>query len=232
MIALLLVLVPIGVLDSLSPVAFGLLFAALSGERPVRNATLFIAAKFSANFLSGLLVLIGLQAVFIEINERAVRFWTEPDTPDFILQIVLGVALCVLGPRVLRQRRERRAPAAVSGSFGPRRAVTVGVASTMFALPFAAIYFAAIDQILKADLPPLSSVFALFFYNAVFSLPFVGFVSLATVRGGRGAEILLDATRKVGQWTPMVLGTLMTVGGVVLIVDGIGWFLGMPILPA
>ncbi len=231
MIALLLVLTPIGLFDGLSPVTFGFLFAVQSGTRPLRNAALFTFGRFVSYFAAGIVILFGLQAIFIEINEYAVRFWPKPDTPDMIFQILIGAVLGFLGVRMLTGPNKPAQPE-ISGTLGPRRAITLGAISTVVALPFSIMYFAAIDQILKADLSTVPNVIALLFFNVVFVLPLIAFLAMTSWFGERGMATLSAVRQKVERWSPVAFGTLFAGGGVFLVVDGISWFLGRPILPA
>ena len=235
MVTLLLVLLPIALLDSVAPLLFVVLLSVLSGRQPRRRAALFIAGQFLTYFLVGLAVMFGLRAAFVALNELGESLWVVPETPDLIFQIVIGAALAFFGMRRLLGRakpptqKPRATEAAVSS--GLWRAFTLGVVSMAAMIPLNFIYFAAIDQILKADLSPVPSALALLFYNLLFSLPLFAIYGMVTMHGERGLAALGVLRHKLGRWSPVAIGALMAFGGVFLIVDGVGWFLGRPLVP-
>ena len=102
---------------------------------------------------------------------------------------------------------------------------------TLVGLPGAFPLFAAIDQILRSDPSPQVKVMTLVFYNLVFVLPLCAAVMVRVVLGERSVPIL----KRINDVVPriarrVVIGGLVIVG-VLLMLDGIGWFLGHPLLP-
>ena len=120
---LLLVLTPIALLDSTSviPVALVPLLALLSGRKPFLGSAMFILGTFVTYLGLGLLLVLGLESLFMGLNRWFERVWTRPDTPDLMLQIVIGLVLIILAMRIASARHgagkttsgfDRRSPGA------------------------------------------------------------------------------------------------------------------------
>lgn len=69
------------------------------------------------------------------------------------------------------------------------------------------------------------------FYNALFILPLFSAILVRVVLGERSVPMLNrinDIVTRVGR---RVLIVALVIAGAVLIIDGVGWFLGHPLLP-
>ena len=139
-------------------------------------------------------------------------------------------AACVFGLRIARARRSRGERSA-SGGMTPLRAFAAGAGLTVVGMPVAIPYFAAIDLVLRADVVLVRQLGALLYYNLVFVAPLAAIVALRLVLGERGARILDAVKRFFDTWGQRVIVALLMGLGVVLVVDGIGWFLGLPLIP-
>ena len=84
----------------------------------------------------------------------------------------------------LSRAGQRRPDKASSKPMTPIRAFSVAAGLTIIKLPSALLYFAAIDQILRADLSATGITKALLFYNALLVLP-LALVVLSAVPGWR-----------------------------------------------
>jgi uncharacterized membrane protein YphA (DoxX/SURF4 family) len=192
MIALLAILAPISLLDSTSmvPISIVPITTILAGRRALRGAIAFIAGIFVTYAAVGALAVMGLDAVFTRLNAEFTRFWKHPDTLDFALQIVIGAVLLIIGQRMANARRnkEREAPPDVT----PWQAFTFASGLVIVGLPGAIPHFAAVDQMLQADLPVAQTVLT---------------------------------------WGRRVIVVALIVLGLILVVDGVGWFFGKPLIP-
>lgn len=232
MAALLLLLAPIGLLDSTSMLSLCIvpLVALLAGSRPLFGASALVLGVLAANLACGLLVFFGLQSAFEAVHVYAVRVWNDPSTEELIFQIALGLVACAYGVR-LAARRERARGAAAARSMTPAQAWLAGAGLTIVGLPGAVPYFAAIDLILRAELALAPQLAALAFYNAVFVAPLFAVLALRVILGARADRPLGAVKRVLGTWSRRAVVALLFLLGAVLVADGIGWFLGRPLLP-
>ena len=107
MAELLVVLTPIGLLDSTSmvPVCIVILVVLLAGPSPLLSSSALIAGIFVTYVVTGLLVLLGLQSVFDEISVYTLRLWKNPETEELIFQAVIGAVLLAFGVRIATARK-------------------------------------------------------------------------------------------------------------------------------
>ena len=232
MIDLLAVLTPIGLLDSLSivPLCIVPMVVLLSGPSPLFRSFAFVLGIFVAYLACGLLILLGLQSVFDELNAYAVRLWQSPHTEELIAQIILGIVLCGFAVRIMRGRKARSERPATSGMTALQAALA-GAGLTIVGLPGAVPYLAAIDLILRDEITEVQRILALGYYNLVFVVPLTAIVALRLVLGERCQALLHGVKRVLDKWSPRIVVALLMLLGVVLTADGIGWFLGTPLIP-
>ena len=229
---LILVLTPIALVDSTSiiPLCLVVLVILLGGPSPLFRSTALLTGVFMTYLVCGLLVLFGLQSVFDAIHVYALRVWQDPDTEELILQILIGLVLVVAGLRIVRapeRQTEERAPAEMTAG----QAFLAGAGMTIVGLPGAVPYLAAINLILRSDQTIGQEVIVLVVYNIAFVAPLFAVVALRLLLGERSLP-LLDVTRSFfDRWGQRLIVGVMLVLGAVLIVDGVGWFLGAPLIP-
>ena len=98
-------------------------------------------------------------------------------------------------------------------------------------MPGAIPYLAAIDQLLRADLSGFEVVLVLLYYNVLFISPLAVLVFIRVVFPNQSERIFDFIKDLIAKWGRRVIVTLLVILGLVLVVDGIGWFLGMPLIP-
>lgn len=233
MTSLLVSLTPISLIDSLSMLPFAVVtLAVLLGQpEPYRSSVAFVLGVGLSYFASGLVIALGLGSLIDRASEAIVVWWNNPTAIDYGLGVVIGAALIVFGYRWAVARRKRAQAKGVEGGVGPGRTFVFGAGATIAGIWGALPYFAAIDQILKAELGTVQAVAALGYYNLVFVS---GPVALIVVRvlGGPGAGALFEKiNRLIEVWGKRVLVTLMILLGAVMIVDGVGGLTGRPLIP-
>ena len=232
LVQLLALLTPIGLLDSTSivPLCIVILVVLLSGPRPLLKSSALIAGVFAVYLACGLLILLGLQNAFDQINTYAARLWASPLTEELVVQVLLGLCLCFFGLRMTKSRKERPERKVDSGMTA-WQAMFAGAGLTIVGLPGAVPYFAAIDLTLRADLSLSQRLLAIVYYNLVFVSPLFLIVGLSRTLGERGRVVLEAVKGFFDRWGRRAIVVSMIALGVVLTVDGIGWFLGYPLLP-
>ena len=112
----------------------------------------------------------------------------------------------------------------------PTQAFTLSASINIIGMWGALPYFAAIAQILKANLETASMVWSLFYYNLIFALPLLGFIVLRALMGNKAAILLDSVNEFFTLWGKRTIVLSLYLLGPLLITDGIGWFAGYPIL--
>ena len=229
---LLAILAPIALVDSLSvvPVASVPLVVLLSGRRPVAGSLAFIGGILLTYFPFGVLLLFGLDAVFDRLAGQVAEWWNkEPDLGEVVLQIVVGLVMVAYG-RKLSNRRGKKQQQTGRAQMSPAQAFVLAAVINVTGIWGALPYFAAIAQILKADLSPGGMLTALLFYNLVFALPLTGFLVLRLLLGEQAERWFQTINGFIARWGGRVLVTVLVLLGIILIVDGVGWLVGRPLI--
>lgn len=232
MVTLLLVLAPIALLDSTSLLPFAAvpLATMLGGKRAIRVTLSFFSGIFLVYMCAGLLIVLGLGALFDPLNEWFQRFKSDPNTVEIIAQIVIGVVMVALGRR-LAAKRSKQPERGSAPSFTAGAAFAFGAGLMLIGLPGALPYFGAIDQILRADLPLGPSWFALLFYNGMFLLPLGILLLIRVLLPGRSEAIFGRVAEFTERWGRRFAIVVLLVLGAFFAVDGVSWLFGRPLIP-
>lgn len=235
MFELLLTLTPISLLDSMSavPIAIIPLAIILNGKQPILGSIGFISGGFVTYFLFGILLLMGLDTFIDRYAEMFISYVkSEPNCVELFIQIILGFAMIYFASQF-----SKKAPAdpntktrEYQPDITPLQAFTLSATINIIGMWGALPYFAAIAQILKANLESVPMISSLIYYNAIFALPLVGFIILSAVMGNRAQGILDKITLFFTHWGKQIILISLYILGPLLIADGIGWFIGYPIL--
>jgi cytochrome c biogenesis protein CcdA len=231
MVELVLILTPIALIDSTSIVPLSLVPLAVlfTSRRPLAGTTAFLSGLFLSYLVGGIVIYFGLGAVIESVNHVAERIWKHPDTIDLILQIVIGMGLLLVVVRMAMKPSDGTATAQQS-SITPAQAFWLAVTLNIVGLPGAVPYFAAIDQMLRADLAPLSTFLAIAYYCLIFVLPLIALVLLRQAVPGLADRVFGSLSRAAETWGRRVILMLLLALGTVMILDGLGWFLGRPLI--
>jgi len=231
MTELLVLLTPISLADSMSvvPMCIVPLAILLAGRRPVFGSAMFLAGVTIPYYLFGVFIALGLDTVFGQLEELLKK---KPGTLDLVLQLLLGGVLLFFGLKMAAAREERKRKAADKAFEGmtPWQGFALGAGFTIAGAWGALPYFAAIDQILRADLTNVEAFLALGYYNLVFiSIP-VSLVVLRLALGER-ASGLFDRVRQAAEkWGRRFIIVVLMLLGLFLVVDGVGWFFDRPLI--
>lgn len=232
MIPLLVILSPIALIYSLAILPSGVasIAASMVARKPYFTAIAFIAGKFTPSFIFGLLIAIGLDTAFDRISVWFSDFWRNPSVLAVLLQLLIGAVMVVFGYR-LSQSKPELPDAESTPAMTPAAAFTVGAGLTSVGLPGNLFYFAAIDQILRADLSIPGIVTAVLYYNLLVLAPLMLIVLSRRLVGARADPLfsaVADFFRRRGK-SLLFYGMLGI--GALMVVDAIGWFIGFPLLP-
>lgn len=233
MSALLLLLASIALLDSTSivPLCIVPLAALLGAPRPLALGASFVGGIFSTMFGVGVLLVVGLDALFDALGPAAARLWNEPKVPELALQTAIGGALVAFGWRMRRRRSGGAPPQETRGDLSPLRASGLGAGLAIVGLPGAFPYFGAVDLLLRADLTTAGWVLALVFYNVVFVSPLAALVVVRAALPDHSEAIFARVSALAERWGHRLVVAALMLVGVVLFADGVGWLLGVPVLP-
>jgi cytochrome c biogenesis protein CcdA len=93
-----------------------------------------------------------------------------------------------------------------------------------FLLPFALPYFAAIDQILKANFATGDTLVLLVAYNLVYALPFLVVPILVATLGERSRPILQRVNATLDRASAFLMPVLLGLAGLALVADAVLYF--------
>lgn len=233
MLQLLAILTPIALIDSSSvtPLSLVPLASMLAGQRPYRTAFGFLGGLFVSYWVMALAFVFGLSAVFMRLNAWLSHRWHHPEPADFMLEVLLGLVLLFFGMRIALKRRaktsEREAPQKMTAA----SAFGFGVMINVVGFPGALPYFAAADQILRADPPPLMIALAVSYYVILFILPLTAIVLVRALAGAKGDALMAAVKTFFDTWGRRVLMVALLLLGAVMVVDGVTYLMGKPIFP-
>ena len=199
-------LLPILVVDVLNPVLFAFMVYAAGGPRPALISGAMLAGHTVAYLAAGIVIGVSL--------EQILEYLAEPKAIDFAISGLLGCALLWLAMKTRKDKGDR--PQESQAALTPGSAFVSGAVINFVGIPFALPYFAAVDQLLKADLSSLAIVGNLVAYNLLYALPFLAVPLLVLVMGERSKTILA----RINGWLERVSSVLMP-----LLIGGLGGFL-------
>ena len=229
---LLAVLGSIALLDSTSmlPLAIPILIALLAGPRPYTASAAYLLGIFAIYFPSGVTLALGLDAILDRVRPVLDEVMANPTTLHILLQIAIGAAMLAFAWK-LADTRESRGDRGAGSGMAPGAAFAVGAGSMIVGMPGAFPYFAAIDQILRADLSSVGTAATLLYYNAIVLAPLAAVPILRALAGERAEGLFRRIAPIVDRWgRRMVIAVLLAIG-LIGVADGIGWLLGHPLLP-
>jgi small neutral amino acid transporter SnatA (MarC family) len=232
MLILLLTLAAIALFDSLSmvPLAVIPLTVALGSPRPWAAAWAFVGGIFVAYFLSGVALLVGTDFFLETFGAYLHRLWNEPNALELATQIFLGVLL-ILSAFFLRRQGHVKEASSPPPEASPKAMLVLGSTLVLLGLPGAVPYVAGVERIVRSEMGWMADLAALGFYNLLFVLPFLTLLAVRYFlpqQAGRFFQVLSDFALRL---MPRLVVVIFFLVGVVMVVDGIGWFLGHPVLP-
>jgi len=208
------VLFPILLTDVVNPVLFAFLVYAAGNDRPVLLSSSMLLGHTAAYFSAGIVL-----ALFME---KIAAYFANPHTIDFVLGLVLGLVLIWLAFGSRKDSGKR--PNEDSPQFSVLSAFGFGAVINFIGIPFAVPYFAAIDQILKADLSTTQAVMMLLSYNLAYALPFAIVPLLSATMGDAARPILARVNGFLDKASGVLMPLLLGIIGLALVADAIKYF--------
>jgi len=203
-------LTPILLTDVINPVLLTFLIYAAGTNRPVVNSSALLLGHTAAYFAAGILVALGLE----QISDRL----ANPKTIDFVVQLAAGLLLLWLA---LRPRKDTgKKPDEDQTELTVGTALGLGAIINVAGVPFAIPYFAAVGQILKADLSNTTAIVVLLAYNLLYALPFSIVPILRAVLGESSRPLLERINSFVTRSSRIVMPVMLVLIGLALVADG------------
>jgi cytochrome c biogenesis protein CcdA len=214
------VLLPILLTDVVNPVLFAFMVYAAGTDRPVILSGSMLLGHTAAYFGAGIIL-----AVFME---KISAYFANPHTVDFVIGLILGLVLIwlAIGSRNDTGKRpdEELPQFTVVSAFG------FGAVINFIGMPFAVPYFAAIDQILKADFSTTQALLILLAYNLVYALPFAIVPVLSAMMGEQARPVLAKVNAVMEKASGVLMPLLLGAIGLTLVADAIKYFItGTPL---
>ena len=218
MIQLILVFLPIIAADVINPVLLAAQIYTMGSPKAIRNTVALLLGWFVVYFISGVLLAIGL--------EKITAFLENPRTIDFYIESVVALLLFIFGFKFLFQKSAQKAKQEYdpSSKLNAISAFGIGATINLIGMPFAIPYFAALDQILKANLSVAASLVALFIYNLLYILPFAILVVIKLAMGEKANPIFENVNHWMEKIGKILLPGMMILLGGALAYDAFLFF--------
>ena len=208
------VVVPILIADIVNPVLFAFMVYAAGTARPIVNSSAVLLGHTFAYFSAGIVLALGLE----RISERL----ANPQFIDYLLSLTIGVLL--LWVAYMSGKQEKKQTNEDDKELSPIMAFGFGAIINFIGIPFALPYFAAIDQILKADLSLTNSLAMLLAYNSLYALPFIIVPVLVAIMGKRSHTVLQSVNDTLDRISNYFLPILLLLVGLALVADALFYF--------
>ena len=216
MARLLVLMITIGLADSINPATIAPALYLASGERPRARVAEFTLAVFTVSLAGGALIALGPG----ELIRHALPDVDVRRTVRYTAEIVAGVLL-IAGAGLLWRRRRRMVDRGLPTPNPQRRhSVMLGASITAVELPTAVPYFAAIAALLGSGLGAGRVFVLLVVFNACFVLPLLVILGALVFARDRADRVLFQWRRYLERRWPHLLTALIGIVGLVAIVFG------------
>lgn len=220
MLALLLLVVSIGLADSLNPSTIAPALVLATGPNARSRIAAFTAGVFSVSLVAGLLLVLGPGQLLLDALPHPSRHTKHLlEAGGGAVLLVLSVALWVGREHVARRFAEGGAQR--RGTGGTASAFVLGAGIMAVELPTAFPYFAAIAAIVGSGFSVGAQALMVVVFNVVFVLPLLAIVAIRTLAGER-ANAELEALRSwLRRRAAALLAGLVTVLGAACLAIGV-----------
>lgn len=210
----------IALVDSLNPTLFVVQFYLFTTPKPMPRIASYIAGVVTANYVGGVLLLVGLGTVIANLIAQIPPVWLTG------FQIVLGVVLFIFGLIFRAEAMAESETIQKPRSMGLIAAFVFGIVVMAQELTTALPYFFAIERIVDARPTLIQSLLALGLYNLVFVLPLLVFMILFARLRHRISTQLERVTLWIRKWVPRLMKAGALIVGTLLMVSGVTQFIG------
>jgi cytochrome c biogenesis protein CcdA len=206
-VQLLILVVSIGLADSLNPATVGPALFLATTRRARLQVAGFAAGVFAVNFVGGALIALGPGQLLLALVPKV------DATAKHVIEVVVGVVMVAAGALLVAQR-ERLRRRKMSPPKGRRRGgLALGAAIGAIELPTAFPYFAAIAAIVGSDAHLLGELVLLAAFNLAFLAPVLAIMAVLAVAGERADRMLTRLGRGLERHWPVIVGGLLIAAG-------------------
>jgi len=222
-------LIPIVIADVINPVLLAAVVYALASRRPYATSISVLAGWFSVYLLAGVILAEGIDWISARL--------ASPGPIEFGVQLAVGALMLWVGIQAMRasappRRTAKKPEFNESRGLGAGAAFLLGASINLIGLPFALPYFAAVDQIVKADPEYVTGLFVLVLYNILYILPFLMVIALQAIFRERSRPWLERLSYWMERLASVLIPGLLLLLGAALLVDAIVYFAtGAPLIP-
>jgi threonine/homoserine/homoserine lactone efflux protein len=217
MLQLIVIFIPILAADVVNPVLLAAQMYAMGSDKPIMKTWFVLLGWFAVYFISGIVLAIGFESIS--------EFIANPRPIDFYIEIIVAALLIWFGIRFLFKKPDpKKKSYDETSKLSNWGAFILGASINLIGLPFAIPYFAALDQVLKANLGWTESLVALLIYNLLYILPFATILFLKIIMGEKAAPILEKINLWMDKISRILLPGMMILIGIVLIIDSFLFF--------
>jgi cytochrome c biogenesis protein CcdA len=210
-----LLVISIGLGDSLNPTTIAPALFLASGKHARTQVAEFTFGVFAAYLVGGLVIALGPGQLVLSLVPH-------PDAEDrYVLEIVAGVAMMTAAAFVWSYRNRLAQRAVPTPNPEGRSSGWLGAVITAVELPTAFPYFAAIAAIVGSGLGLAKQLVLLVLFNLCFVLPLIGIVATLTFAGERAQRFLVSAREKLEAHWPAALAGLALLAGVFVLALGV-----------
>ena len=215
MLELWVILTPILLADVVNPVLFAFMVYAVGTDRPLSNSISALLGHTAAYLSFGIILTLSFNIIKAGL--------ANPKPVDYIISLIVGILLLWVAWRSRSKTADKKDKPQVE-ELTPLKSFTIGAIINIIGLPFALPYFAALDQILKAELTVTSSVIVLVGYNLLYALPFLVVPVLVMMMGENSRPVLARINEKVDRVSTYLMPLLLGFVGMALVLDALLYF--------
>lgn len=217
------------------PATTTLLLSQLYGRRMLGRAFSFAFGLVSASILGGVLIALGFEWLFDLVAQVLINIVRERTAVIFALQIVLGIALLLIGNRlriIHGQKTNTQVELATTTleltQLAPIRIMWksfwLGFGMTIVGLPSGLTYLVAIDQILKTMATFVGVLLLIVFYNLIVFTPLIWIITHLHQNPTKTYELAARINKISILWIPRIIRIFLLIAGVLLILDAAWYF--------
>lgn len=201
--------------DVVNPVLFAFMVYAVGTDRPLLNSISLLLGHTTAYFLAGVILAVWLESL---TNRLA-----NPEPYDFGISLIVGFVLLWFAFRSREDTGKR--PEDSEPPLTPVASFFFGAIVNFIGIPFAVPYFAALSQIMQADLSAAQGYAALMAYNIAYTLPFLVVPILRLTMGEDSRDLLDRLNARIERFSGVLMPFLLAALGAALVANATSYFL-------